>query len=87
MVTGTGKPVVCLDNISDGATSPESPLMDLEGPNQVQTSSRPCVFLTVDLQDCMAFCERCSWIISQGKCIRPGARANRYRDPQGARCV
>jgi hypothetical protein len=80
MVTGTGKSAISLDKIFCGPVSPVSSLMDLEGPNQVQTSSR-CVFLTLDRKDCMAFCERCSWVINQGLCIRP-----RQVRP-GARCV
>ena len=80
MKVGTGKPGLCLDNNSAGATSPEPSPVDRVGSDPVQTSSlRRCVYLTCDLKDCMAFCERCSWVISQGFCIRdrqavPGAR-------------
>jgi hypothetical protein len=74
MKVGTGKPGLCLSNNSAGATSPE-PSRDRGDVDPVRTSSR-CVFLTCDLKDCMAYCERCFWVISQGMCIRdrPGAR-------------
>ena len=80
MVSGTGKTAVCLGNNFGGVTSPEPSQADRAGSDPVQTSSlRRCVFLTCDLLDCMAFRERCSWVISQGLCIRdrqaaPGAR-------------
>ena len=81
MVTGTGKSAISLDKIFCGPVSPESPLMDREGPNSVQTSSRPCVYLTADRKDCMAYCERCYWVINQGMCIKP------HQTRPGARCV
>lgn len=75
MVTGTGKPGVCLDNISAGTVSPEP-----AGPDQkVRVNSSKCVFLTCDGKDCIALLERCAWCISQGLCIRPGAVEIQYR--------
>jgi hypothetical protein len=75
MKVGTGSKADCLGNISGCASPPGPSLADRGEPDPVRTSSKRCVFLTCDLKDCMAFCERCSWIITQGLCIRPGARS------------
>jgi hypothetical protein len=85
MKVGTGKPGLCLSNNSTGVTPPEPSQGDRGEPDPVQTSSR-CVFLTCDLRDCMVWCERCAWVISQGLCTRPGSRDIRYREP-GASCI
>jgi hypothetical protein len=68
MVTGTGKSAISLDKIFCGTSEPEPSQVD-RGDDPVQTSSR-CVYLTCDLRDCIAFLERCSWVINQGMCIR-----------------
>jgi hypothetical protein len=73
MVLGTGKPAFCLDSISGSATSPGPAGLDRDNLPVQDNSSPRCVFLTCDLKDCMAFCERCSWVIAQGMCIRPEA--------------
>lgn len=77
MKVGTGKPAFCLDNNSGVALQP-GPSLDRGENNPVRPSSR-CVYLSCDLRDCIAFMERCSWVINQGMCIRnrpttPGAR-------------
>lgn len=77
MVLGTGKPAFCLDN-NFGSATPPGPSLDRREPDPVRTSSR-CVFLTCDLKDCMAFLERCSWVINQGLCIRNRPTARRVR--------
>lgn len=74
MKVGTGSKADCLDNISGYARPPGPSRLDRGDEDPVRITSSRCVFLTCDLKDCMAFLERCSWIINQGKCIRPGAR-------------
>jgi hypothetical protein len=78
MVLGTGKPAFCLDNNFGSATPPEPSQVDRGDVDPVRTSSR-CVFLTCDGKDCIAFLERCSWVISQGLCLCPGANPISYR--------
>jgi len=77
MKVGTGKPGLCLSNNSAGVTPPE-PSRDRGDVDPVRTSSR-CVYLTCDLKDCMAFLERCSWVINQGMCIHNRPTARRVR--------
>jgi hypothetical protein len=78
MEIGTGKPGVCLDNNSAGTSTP-GPSLDRREPEPVRVTSSRCVYLTCDLKDCMAFLERCSWVINQGLCIRNRPTARRVR--------
>jgi hypothetical protein len=76
MKVGTGSKADCLDNNSGYASQPGPSLADRREPEPVRVTSSRCVYLTCDLKDCMAYCERCFWVINQGLCIRnrPGAR-------------
>jgi hypothetical protein len=78
MKVGTGKPGLCLSNNSAGVTPPEPSQLDRGDVDPVRSSSR-CVYLTCDLKDCMAFLERCSWVINQGLCIHNRPTARRVR--------
>jgi hypothetical protein len=73
MEIGTGKSSFCPVNNFGGPVSPGSPDPSREDLPARDNSSHRCVFLTCDRKDCMAFCEPCSWVISQGMCIRPEA--------------
>jgi hypothetical protein len=79
MKVGTGSKADCLDNNSGYASQPGPSLADRREPEPVRVTSSRCVYLTCDLKDCMAFLERCSWVINQGMCIHNRPTARRVR--------